>query len=84
MKRKDELTGIQQPDQASAMSSTACDIAVSEMTGWPLDQLCGYIVLTVRHHPNGSHELSIMPMEDDHKWVGLWLDRAAADWKVRR
>ena len=76
MRRK---VGKRQPDQHSAMSGTACDVAVSEMIGWPLESLCGYVVLVVKHRPEGSHELAVMPASNDWPWVLRWLERAVAD-----
>lgn len=40
---------VRRPDEATRMSGYACDIAVSEMFGIPLERMCGYLIVTVEH-----------------------------------
>ena len=58
------------------MSGNACDIAVSEMFGIPLERMCGYLIVTVEHQAekhikrtvtgprNGAWEWAADTMED--------------------
>lgn len=68
-------------DERSKMAATAIDIAVSEMTGLPAEQICGYIIITVAHTERAGrgHEVSIMPSREDWPWVARWLKRVLAD-----
>jgi len=80
-KSKSKGRGIRQPDQLSAMTARACDIAVSEMTGFPLEDICGYVLVVLRHVPPG-HELSILQgprgLVDD-QWACAVLDKATVN-----
>jgi hypothetical protein len=41
------------------MSGEACDIAVSEMTGVPLEELYGWVVIAVRETPEGKRPVVV-------------------------
>lgn len=61
--------GIPQPDKFSTMSRQAVDIAVSEITGTPLELLCGYVLFSLQHTPDegGAHLLMLSCMDNDYK-----------------
>ncbi len=74
-------SGIRQPDGLSAMTARSCDIAVSEMTGFPLESICGYAVIVLRHVPMG-HETNVFQGpggQDDEDWLARILEATAAD-----
>lgn len=76
--------GTRLPDQRSGMTASACDIAVSEMTGLPLDELCGFVLVTWIHpagHP-GAHALAIMPSDKDWAFARRLLQQAVAEIEV--
>lgn len=74
--------GERRPDEQAKMTAEACDIAVSEMTGIPVDQMCGWILVSVDHTEPGQHRSLVMQGCGgyvDDEWAALWLERAAAD-----
>jgi hypothetical protein len=81
MGRPKRSRGIYQGQGKTLMSGTACDIAISEISGVPLGQLCGFIVLTISHPENhpGAHELRIIPAQENWDWVRHWLQAAVRD-----
>lgn len=86
MKRKKARSpigpGVRQENVPAKMSVSACDIAVSEMTGVPLDLMCGWILVTVDHPAQGGHRSLILQGcggHDDDEWAANWLEQAAAD-----
>lgn len=48
-----------QPDQVTGMSGYACDVAVSEMFGIPVESMCGYLVLARVDIPDGHRNMLI-------------------------
>lgn len=71
--------GQRQPDHESEMSPWAAKIAISEISNVPLEQLCGYVLITVRHAAYGGHELVLMVTEEDYAWAADILEMGAAD-----
>jgi hypothetical protein len=65
------------------MSSSASRIAISELSGVPLEQMCGFIVLIVSHPEQrpGAHQLNIIPAAENWSWAQSWLETAARDLK---
>jgi hypothetical protein len=59
-----------QPDEATKMSGYACDIAVSEIFGIPVERMCGYLIVTVEHLDGNTHRHKIVtgPRDDDVAW----------------
>lgn len=74
--------GVRTGSLVSPLRSSACDIAVSEMTGVPLDDMCGWILVTVDHTMPGAHRSLLMQgcqgVSDD-EWAANWLEQVAAD-----
>lgn len=72
------------PDRPSGMTASACTIAVSEMTGFPLEELCGFVVVILTHPAghSGAHALGIMPGGSDLAFARRLLQQAAADIEV--
>jgi hypothetical protein len=54
-------------------------IAVSEMTGIPLDLLCGYVIIAARHLPAGEHELQVACARNDFGAALSLTEHATAD-----
>ena len=78
--RKSKGKGVRQPDRHSAMTARSSDIAVSEMTGFPVGEICGYVLVVLRHVPPG-HELNILQGPGgrvETEWACGILDEAAA------
>lgn len=59
-RKRPKPTSWRAPDETTKMSGPACDIAVSEMIGVPVGQICGYAI-AVRSHEVTGHALRIMP-----------------------
>lgn len=65
------------PDEAPNLSAVACDIAVSEMFGIPLEKMCNYAVVALEHNADdGTHALWIIGLHDNWPYI-LKLLRAA-------
>lgn len=68
-KDKSPKGGIPQPDKVSTMGAREVNIAVSEISGIPLEQLCGYVLVCLQHLPGerGAHMLMLSCMDNDYQ-----------------
>lgn len=71
------------PDQLVGMSTEACLIAVSEMTGIPAGNFCNWALVGWSHAGNGHHLSLISPcltnVSNEPRRLALLLERALAD-----
>jgi hypothetical protein len=81
MRKAEREKRIQLPSRPAGMGFRAAMIAVSEMSGIPIEELCGWVLVTVRHNPEypGAHELAATGDPDDLGWQARWLQHAAED-----
>lgn len=66
----------------SPMKTRACDIAVSEMTGVALEDMCGWVLVCIDHTTPGAHRSMVMQGlggGGEDEWAAMWLERVAGD-----
>lgn len=79
-RRRGLIPGENERYGVSPMSRRACTIAVSEMAGVPVEQICNYALVTWSHTADpAAHEIGILPGGGDWRLTERLLKTALAD-----
>jgi hypothetical protein len=72
-------------DKPAGMTAEACAIAVSEISGIPVGEMCNWVLVVSQHRPDkgpNMYRVGIIPWKQNWAKVRKLLEIAAADAEV--